>query len=342
MDVTLFFPPGTRIRQLPNTKNPRLFFSGENPVKRWHKSAMYPAFRKSAHLYRLALRVKAAIGFDQGFVSESPCWELKDFVEDIFPSICEVVILIGTLGPTEKIIAQIWDQQKIVAYMKYAERPSAIARVNREQQVLTHLPKGLGPKVLKHGTLKNGVALLLTPIEGRSIPLRMFPSSGIKNFLYTLPRSQPTSLDDHPWIKKIRKYHAPLIDSLLEPLSKEKWAVVVQHGDFVPWNIHGTSSGKLQAIDWEYGEVQGFPYLDLVYYVLQVSRLIYYADPLVARDCAVNHLRKEQENQQLTALQAHALVRLAAYFAYQECLRDGHGVDTNSVVWWKNIWSLRN
>ena len=47
----------------------------------------------------------------------------------------------------------------------------------------------------------------------------------------------------------------------------------VTHGDWVPWNV-ATCRASVMAWDWEYGQEQDVPALDLVHWHLQVARLV--------------------------------------------------------------------
>lgn len=338
MDLSAFLPSGARILSLPSFKAPRLSIVDSTPSRRWRESAMYPAFRQSAQLYRLALRMKTACGLGQVWINQASCWELQSFVSELFPDLCSAVILQGTPGPAQKITVELWSNQEISGYVKYAESPVAISHLLNEYQMLTQLTNGLGPKVLKYGSWKNGVALVVTSLGGRPISIRSFPGEIFVKFLNDCIASPPISLEDHPWIQTQLKDSGQIIHSWLKPLAARKWPIVFQHGDFVPWNIRLMETGEIRAFDWEYGIPQGFPFLDMAYYFLQVSRLIYRTPSPLARDNAVRELSKWL-GRELDEFQALSLVRLTAYWAYQQCLNDGHSIDAKAVQWWKAIWS---
>ena len=57
------------------------------------------------------------------------------------------------------------------------------------------------------------------------------------------------------------------------------------------------------AIDWEYGTLEGFPHLDLAYYVLQTSDVIYRRAPLRAAEYAAKYLAQQPELGDLTDLE---------------------------------------
>src|SRR5215204_127508 len=126
----LFFPPRTRVLTLPNWRNPRLYFPAHGFLQRWRYSSFYPAFRVSARLYRLALRVRVAIGFGEMRKIQSSSWPLGQFVQEVHPQTCSVVVLAGTPGPAKKITAQLRDEtNKVLGYLKYAESEAALKRL---------------------------------------------------------------------------------------------------------------------------------------------------------------------------------------------------------------------
>jgi len=49
---------------------------------------------------------------------------------------------------------------------------------------------------------------------------------------------------------------------------------VIQHGDFAPWNIKVSATGKWTVLDWERGELAGIPGWDWYHYVIQRSILV--------------------------------------------------------------------
>lgn len=48
----------------------------------------------------------------------------------------------------------------------------------------------------------------------------------------------------------------------------------VAHGDFARWNMLRDRSGKLWLLDWEWGNLDGMPGLDLVHWISQDARLV--------------------------------------------------------------------
>src|SRR3972149_3270412 len=129
------------------------------------------------------------------------------------------------------------------------------------------------------GALGGGLAVLMTPVGGRQISPRLPPPEDVLTYLETLPaKESPVAPAEHPWIKSLMT-RTPREDILIarcvEVLSRRKWRIVHHHGDFAPWNLLRIGKGKLAAVDWEFASAEGFPYVDLAHYIIQVGALMY-------------------------------------------------------------------
>jgi hypothetical protein len=91
------------------------------------------------------------------------------------------------------------------------------------------------------------------------------------------------------------------------------------------------------AIDWEYGTPEGFPFLDVTHYILQVALLIYRWSPLVTQQYVVDYLIRTHSLERDEAL---ALTALTANYDYLQALEDGHTPDTYPQVWRRQLWNL--
>jgi hypothetical protein len=127
-----------------------------------------------------------------------------------------------------------------------------------------------------------------------------------------------------------------MIDPWVDAFANATCPVVIQHGDFAPWNIYQDSSGIMTAIDWEYGTLVGFPFLDQAFFMLQVTMLMNRWSPVRAREFAVQKLTKVVSDRQ-----AHAIVKLAAFDAFHKSLDDGHGPDDPNQRWRRAVWEAQ-
>jgi hypothetical protein len=339
VECDLFFPPGTRVLTLPNWQSPRLYLSARYLRQRWEDSSFYPAFRYLARIYRLSLRIKAGVGLGEARRVRSSSWPLGEFAQDVLPQATSVVVLVGTPGPAQKITAQLRDDNgRVIGYLKFAEREAARKRLRQERQMLSSIPSWVGPELLKYGPLGNGEALLTTIVSGKPLPTTLPPARDLTDFSMSLANLRPVPVAVHPWVRHIRELNTPELDPWLEILTGRNWPVMIQHGDFTPWNLLRRPDRTLGAIDWEYGTLEGFPYLDLAYYVLQTSALIYRQSPSRAAEHTAQYLAR-QPRLALSGVEARALTSLAAYDAYHKFREDGHLPDTNHLQRWRRaVW----
>ena len=325
----VFFPGGSRVMALPSWEQPRLLIPAANVLTRWQRSALYPAFRTRAQLYRLALRVRAAAFRSRDTrISPSSRWLLEAFIASVLPEACVATVFIGTPGPARKITVQLCDSNgREVGFAKYAETLPARKRLRHEYNMLRSLPPGLGPVPLKYGPWHKGEVLLTAPLDGMLVPPLLPPSRSVFGFVEGLETAGAVPLENHPAIPPICAL--PGGEAALAA-----WPVVIHHGDLAPWNLRKPVHGRLKAFDWEYAARDGFPYLDLAYYMMQIGRLICRWMPRESAGYAVYCLARNQQLG-LTRPEAEAIVRVAAIVAHAQFQNDGHRCDEASQQWWE-------
>jgi thiamine kinase-like enzyme len=60
----------------------------------------------------------------------------------------------------------------------------------------------------------------------------------------------------------------------IKKASTRSYQLVVEHGDFAPWNLIRTKDGKLQVFDFEYFSDQGIEFMDIFNYYYQKGKLL--------------------------------------------------------------------
>lgn len=333
--------PGQSLVAVPGPARPRLFIPAETAWGRWRSSRLYPASRWTAKAYRLFLRIRTAACGASPVVMNVQASPLADFLVGTPLSARATSILVGTPGPAQKFTVGLWDEAgEAVGYLKYGETDRAVSRIRNESEVLTELPDGLGPRLLKYGPLGNGVALLATPVQGRHLPASLPPDQPVLPFLKLLPQTAPpVSVDDHPWTNAAAggvAAEATFLRRGLDVLSRRTWRIVYQHGDFAPWNLLRGRDGTLRAVDWEYGSPSGFPWADLAYYILQVGMLMGRWKPDRTLRWAVRYLSSSSS---FAPAEVEAIIRLTAWHAYQQGLEDQHPPDSPIQSWRRTLWN---
>jgi hypothetical protein len=234
------------------------------------------------------------------------------------------------------------EEGTVVGYLKYGEREAARKRLTKEYTMLSRIRSGLAPEPIKHGALGRGEALLITPLGGRRPPATLTLVRNVNRFLDELVVRPPMPLDDHPWVREIRERSEVEHDRWFEVLAHRDWPVVIQHGDFTSWNLLRKPDGTLGAVDWEYGSLEGFAYLDLAHHILQTSVLLYRWEPSRAAEHAVRYLTR-MPWPALERREAEALVRLSAYYDYLKGEEDGKASDSIFPMqgWRRAVWEKK-
>lgn len=338
LDGLGIFPPGTPLLALPNWRAPRVVLSKSGgALRRWRNSSFYPATRLVAKVYRFAIRGRATLGWSGARQALGERWSLHEFLEDCLPAIDSIVLLTRPPGPAQKFTVELRGRAgRVIGYVKYGTETLAQRRLAQEYLTLTRLPAGLGPTPMKFGNMGDGTALLVTPLCGQAVRARFPPAPEVLEFAKSLEVSSPLALDDHPYVRAVRQRVGTRLDTILEGLAGRAWPIVPHHGDFVPWNLRRRDDG-LAAFDWEFGTPDGFPYIDLAHFILQVALLIYSWPPVKSAIYATEWL-KRQSTLGLTDREARALSRLAMFDAYLRAKEDGYPDDHPLRAWRRRIW----
>lgn len=347
---------------LPLWRKPRLYIVSRDWKQRWNDSSFYPAFRPRAKLFKLIIRIVATIGMLRTIRCTSNSAQLSTIKERF--GFDRVSVLVGTNGPSQKLVARCLDGAgHPVAYIKYGEKPLSRTKLRREAEVLQSLSStdsvsspqpstAIAPQILWYGDYGDGAALTISVVEGQMLEARL-PRSGsncqltvVREYLDKLKQSDESfNIDDHPAIVRIRgqlgraagESHGQLstsdqqLDTLLEPLREQAWPLVIQHGDCAPWNTLKQRDGSICAIDWEEGDVRGFPHFDLIHYILQIAFLIYGWEPGQAIEYVVRSLACCNVKSHL----ANSLIRLSVI----DCYLKDKGNNLQLDVWRMAIWN---
>lgn len=305
------FNPGRRLFMLPDVNHPRFFAASESIRQRWHDSQWFPAYRPAAVALRYIRRIQAAL---------MPATRTAPHCEPVFArtltqsgiTFARAVLWVGTHGERQKYSIRLLNNRgKVMAHAKIGFSPTARNLLRREAEILQYIPRELGPalyNVIEHPDFSG---LLMEHVPGQPCPARlkrsqanyMIPAAAEK-FLPLFPVQRQAMISDHPAILRLA---GNLPDSLLAPLRPRTWPVILQHGDYAPWNLLA-DGGRIRAIDWEDAVPDGFLYFDLVHYMIQVSVLVHHWP----REKIKRHVLLQLQRYGLSGMQADSILRLAA------------------------------
>jgi hypothetical protein len=335
-----FFPPGTPVIALPDWGRPRLLVAAATAAGRWRGSGFYPACRLTARAYRWLLRARASAGLaavrTSREVRDGPI--LQEFLAEVLPGATVRAVMVGMANRAQKLTAQLVAADgRVTGYLKCAASDLARERLRNEHDLLQLVPPEAGPRPLKFGVFAGMDALLTRPVHGRLLRTALSPPPELLRYARSLHTADRCAVQRHPWFCKRELAADAQLRAIAGPLASREWAVVRQHGDLVPWNVVQGATGRLTAVDWEYGCAEGFPGLDLAHYVLQVAGLIYRWSPERARAYATDYLLHCGDG--LSAAEASAIVALAAYDAFGNTLTDGYGMNDPLQIWRRSLWT---
>ena len=250
---------------LPCWRKPRLYIVSRHWKQRWKDSEFYPAFKPHAKLFKLAVRMAAALNFFpvRKAGGLSGVQNLKNLVSFDRPA-----VLVGVEGPTQKLIARCLDLEgRPVAYIKYGEKPLAIAKLGNEADVLSRTSSArsvVAPQLLWCGEMGHGRAIIISAVEGEMLEARLSTSvdddqlMAVKEYLERLRISDEWfAIEEHPAIIRLRKQVDILgpqssvirpqdFEKILSPLRGKTWPLAIQHGDFTPWNTIRISESRVK------------------------------------------------------------------------------------------------
>lgn len=328
------FPPGARVTAFPSWNRVRLVTREDGPVTPSTLVRFFPAGRTSARLYRAWLRLRARM-------VSAPTRALRcdGTLEPVVRELCssaEVAAVIPDRNGRSRAVAVALDHTgSIVAYLKYGWSEADSRRLAREAAMLGTLPEGSGPRLLGSATVANGLLLVLEALNGTPVPASLPPPTDLVAFLRALEREHLLG-NKHPKLLALAAMDAAS--------AKRPWADALAcievpvgfcHGDLAPWNLIRTPSG-LVAVDWESGETDGLPWLDIAHYVLQTAALMHRWSPHRAASFGVRYLTRALH---VDTGQARAVLALSAYAAWAAAVEEGTQDGAWLQVWRRAIWT---
>lgn len=329
MNPARLFLPDQRLVALPGIGPVRMVADAQHA---WSATRFYPAQRPAARLLRLAARLAAR--WRGGVPRERLCAEgVPAWVTELAP-LRPTAVLIGTPGPAQKLTVRFdTPEGRAALFAKIATRPAARRRLEHEATVLRALPSGFAPRLVAHDRFEDHDVLIQEAMEGRV--LRDTPRDGeaARRYLEALVATAARAADGgHPWLEDMWET-LPDLRPRIETLAGQRWPIVPVHGDFAPWNLLA-GDGRVVAIDWEYGALDGMPGLDLAYWRLQADALLGRRKPAEARRRAAAWVAEALGTSYSCA---DALVRVTAGWARREALRDGHRADEPWLRWRQEV-----
>ncbi|TAE86062.1 MAG: glycosyltransferase [Verrucomicrobia bacterium] len=206
---------------------------------------------------------------------------------------------------------------------KLGHGEAARLMLRREAAVLRELAAGGFPAPLCLGLHEQGeMTILRMPSVAGGGDSEVGFSEALGMLDHWVGDETPRSIVDFAEWESIRAALESTSDgrAALESLKGFLLRPSVSHGDFAPWNLLRSSCGKVMAIDWEWGRMDGMPGLDLVHYLTQEARLIHRLESRMALRAIEARLRSPEVALYLdhTGWGAHGMAAVLACAAYKE------------------------
>lgn len=208
------------------------------------------------------------------------------------PTLSTAAVSVGIPGPGQKITVQLMDGRgHVLGFAKYADKPYTRELMVNEARMLSVIPEGVGPRLVRLMPFLEGDLLVQTALPGRTqTPHLRLDAAQMRFFERLVQPGKPYAADEHPFLQSLRSqsggYQAgglrDTIEEIVETLGDVRWPVVWSHGDMAPWNMYLWRNECL-AFDWEHGREVGFAYLDAAADLIQVASIIQRATPQRAK-----------------------------------------------------------
>jgi hypothetical protein len=187
------------------------------------------------------------------------------------------IVYVARPSTTQKAVVSLFsvDHGKVECVVKVALGPSAWPSIERDYanlQSVAQICSDLAPRPI--GLAPDFMMASQEWVAGENC-LRP-PEALIHDYLERLWRTERTSLRDlaqrfHQRFKALpRRETGDRIERLFDSIQcDDPVPSAFYHGDFVSWNLICQDNGPCRAIDWEFGDSDGAPLLDLFHFLLR-------------------------------------------------------------------------
>ncbi len=255
-------------------------------LKEWHPFGLFSRLKWRVFKALYVLKLLGIVPGMKGvrvFLPEESDWKHLGWEEKSSPV---PVIYVGTPCGAQKLTVFLVDSEKkqVERVVKIPLASGAIKNVLHEAFMLEQLeflyPESLAPKVVCQDKLKGRVTQ--SHLKGDLMGFGF--TSAHRKFLVLMEQKgdgsnvQETTLEIRVNMlsERIRQvadrafgYEAKrgfIEKALLWMKDKKALSVCCAHGDFAPWNLKRSKTGRLVAFDWESGTLTGLPLQDLFHF----------------------------------------------------------------------------
>ena len=330
-DLSWFFPPTSQVRLLAMAGIPGFATTAETVRSRWHDGGLLTAGNLPARVRRLGARLVLATGLPRRTPGSGDEQEsvLSQRLRACVDSYDRIVALGGTPGRASKVtLVVLAADDTPVAYAKVGVSQLSRRLVQNEASVLAHVSTCHGPALI--GSMETDcVSMVVTsPLRGAPLANRSPVPRDLAERARGQASSSCVSVLDHPVVTRLAGIAPHHVAVAIRALEGVGLPVTVSHGDAAPWNAIRGDDGQVRLFDWEYGEIDGLPLMDVAHWSMQVGHLAMQLSPGEAVRRSVEELRTAVR---LTAAEGGAACLLVAILL---TLRHDGERSAGAVHWW--------
>jgi hypothetical protein len=342
-----------RFAVLPSLENARWFVPLESPSISTAAFSLYSPAKFSARMKVRAAKLVAHTRLplwyrDQILVAQTQAPPLQRHAESLFPG--QKIYLALSAGAPEPArnrktsAAILTEEGKILGFAKIAGSALSERLVRREAQLLGALERlvtSIAPKAIYSGDVDGSFVLIQEQLPGRVTSAHFTDLH--RELLETMRHGQRKRVTDSRMLARLRQdvRELPELRARLESLTPVLCDTVVPstivHGDFAPWNLR-EHKGQLRAFDWEYGELDGLPFMDELHFHLQIGHEMQGWSPRDANDYLSKHAQLKPLK--LSPTQVNAIQQVAIIDQLARLYGEGYDRSNEMLAWYEDLLLL--
>lgn len=340
MKISEFFPENANVIFVPRISGGGVYFYAIDFRCFWKLTSFYGAFKIGARIFKIFVLLFYFLK-NTLFPRIGGCGGIyREIKQHVAEKIIGIALITGRDTASQKFVCVlVGEDYEVISFLKCGASESSVSKISHEREVLAGLPEGIAPEVIRYGAIGSISALELKPVEGRPLRVGERPVDMLVDFHRRCQIGEPIPFEEHPWVQNLNVGETADVAQYLKVLSDKKWPVVAYHGDLFPWHLYIDGRGMLVGIDWEYGSLEGFPWLDMAGMSLLEEFHLRGTSPARARTKTVRFLNKLC-NAELSTAELDALTRVAAWSLNKERADEVSSPAVSEAQIWRNkVWA---
>jgi len=280
MNVDEFYSLGCSIN-LPSPKAPKVTLAVDSASISNNAFQLYNPFSRKAKILKWIVSTVFYYANPLARFLFSTCHYKKTEFQKYLEQSLETPLYLSVYRATarDKVVLQLQTQKaEVIGYLKYPLSKTGILHLENEKKAMDILSeRNIISSYQRYDYFKEKPFLLLEPLDGI---ISHVSQTDLDDLLKAFKREKTFLLSEHPRIIQLQEElvahnmskYLVILQSLYQ-MSKEKYALVYEHGDFSPWNIRCVNQ-KYIPFDFEFFVEDGLEHFDLIKYHYQTAYLL--------------------------------------------------------------------